>query len=221
MFLEVKKLSSGYNGTDHLAIEDVSFKVKEGEYIAIVGENGSGKSTLIKNIMGLMKPINGDIKFGIEKSEISYLAQTDLKSIDFPATSKEIILTGCQKHKKFPFYTKEDKEKLEEVAKTLKIEDILNTRIGELSGGQKQRVLLARCLIRNPKMIILDEPQSGLDVKITKELYKILNDLNKENKTTILMATHDLDELKEIKPRIIFINKTIKYDGEFDGWKGL
>lgn len=154
-------------------------------------------------------------------SEISYLAQTDLKGMDFPATSKEIIMTGCQKHGKFPFYTKKDKEKFKEIVKELGIEDIINSRIGDLSGGQKQRVLLARSLIRNPKMIILDEPQTGLDINITRELYKILEKLNKENKVTIIMATHDLDELESIKPRIICIAKSIKYDGKFEEWKGL
>ena len=154
-------------------------------------------------------------------SEISYLAQTDLKSIDFPATSKEIIMTGCQKHTKLPFYTKQDKEDFKKVVKDLGIEDIVNKRIGDLSGSQKQRVLLARSLIRNPKMIILDEPQTGLDINITRELYKILEKLNKEKNVTIIMATHDLDELETVKPRIICVAKTIKYDGKFEEWKGL
>ena len=141
--------------------------------------------------------------------------------MDFPATSKEIIMTGCQKHGKIPFYTKEDKESFKEIVKELGIEDIVSKRIGDLSGGQKQRVLLARSLIRNPKLIILDEPQTGLDINITRELYKILEKLNKEKKVTIIMATHDLDELEAIRPRIICIAKTIKYDGKFEEWKGL
>lgn len=141
--------------------------------------------------------------------------------MDFPATAQEIIMTGCQKHGKFPFYTKNDKESFKEIVKELGIEEIVNKRIGDLSGGQKQRVLLARSLIRSPKMIILDEPQTGLDVNITRELYKILEKLNKEKKVTIIMATHDLEELESIKPRIICISKTIKYDGKFEEWKGL
>ena len=219
MILEVKKLKVSYNS--HTAIENVSFKVKQGEYIALVGENGSGKSTLIKTIMGLKKPDSGEVKFDLDLSEVSYLAQTDLKGIDFPATSKEIIMTGCQKHGKLPFYTKKDKESFQEIVKELGIEELVNKRIGELSGGQKQRVLLARSLIRNPKLIILDEPQTGLDIHITKELYQILERLNQEKKVTIIMATHDLDELENIKPRIIAISKTIKYDGKFEEWKGL
>ena len=129
-------------------------------------------------------------------------------------------MTGVQKHNKFPFYTKQDKEKFKKVVAELKIEEIVHRRIGDLSGGQKQRVLLARALIREPKLIILDEPATGLDAKITRELYKILNKLNKEQNVTIIMATHDLDELKAIKPRIICLAKTIKYDGNFENWKG-
>ena len=219
MILEVKDLKVSYNG--HTAIENVNFKIDQGEYIALVGENGSGKSTLIKAIMGLKKQDLGEIKFDLDLSEISYLAQTNLKEIDFPATAREIIMAGCQKHNKLPFYTKSDKESFKEVVNKLGIEDIINKRIGDLSGGQKQRVLLARSLIRNPKMIILDEPQTGLDVNITRELYKVLEKLNKEKNVTILMATHDLDELETIKPRIICIAKTIKYDGKFEDWKGL
>ncbi len=130
-------------------------------------------------------------------------------------------MTGCQKHKKIPFYTNEDKVNFKNVIKELKIEDIVNKRIGDLSGGQKQRIMLARSLIRNPKMIILDEPLTGLDSNITKELYKILERLNKEKNITVIMATHDIDELENIKPRIICIGKTIKYDGKFEEWKGF
>lgn len=159
--------------------------------------------------------------FNLALSEVSYLAQTNLKELDFPATAKEIIMTGCQKKYQIPFYTKKDKESFQEVVKELGIEDIVDKRIGELSGGQKQRVLLARSLIKNPKLIILDEPQTGLDVHITKELYKILEKLNKKKQVTIIMATHDLDELETIAPRIICIAKTIQYDGKFEEWKGL
>ncbi len=218
MILEVKNLQVSYN--NHVAIDKINFKINQGEYVCFVGENGSGKSTLIKNIMGLKKENKGEVNLNISRDEVSYLEQGDLKKIDFPATAKEIIMTGVQKHNKLPFYTKQDKEKIKKVVAELKIEEIVHRRIGDLSGGQKQRVLLARALIREPKLIILDEPATGLDAKITRELYKILNKLNKEQNVTIIMATHDLDELKAIKPRIICLAKTIKYDGNFENWKG-
>lgn len=217
--LEVENIKVSYS--NHIALENINFKIEEGEYVCLVGENGSGKSTLIKTIVGLLKQEEGKVGLNISLDEVSYLSQTNLKDLNFPATSKEIIMSGLQKHGKFPFYTKKDKDIYAKVIKQLKIEDIQYKRIGDLSGGQKQRVLIARALIREPKLLILDEPATGLDYNITKELYKILEKQNKENKMTIIMATHDLDEIQEIKPRIIYLAKTIKYDGTFEGWKGF
>lgn len=217
--LEVENIKVSYS--NHIALENINFKIEEGEYVCLVGENGSGKSTLIKTIVGLLKQEEGKVGLNISLDEISYLSQTNLKDLNFPATSKEIIMSGLQKHGKIPFYTKKDKDTYAKVIKQLKIEDIQYKRIGDLSGGQKQRVLIARALIREPKLLILDEPATGLDYNITKELYKILEKQNKENKMTIIMATHDLDEIQEIKPRIIYLAKTIKYDGTFEGWKGF
>lgn len=217
--LEVENIKVSYS--NHIALENINFKIEEGEYVCLVGENGSGKSTLIKTIVGLLKQEEGEVGLNISLDEVSYLSQTNLKDLNFPATSKEIIMSGLQKHGKIPFYTKKDKDTYAKVIKQLKIEDIQFKRIGDLSGGQKQRVLIARALIREPKLLILDEPATGLDYNITKELYKILEKQNIENKMTIIMATHDLDEIQEIKPRIIYLAKTIKYDGTFEGWKGF
>jgi len=217
--LEVEKLKVSYS--NHVALDDINFKIADGEYVCLVGENGSGKSTLVKTIVGLLKPDEGNVNVNISLDEVSYLSQTNLKDLNFPAISKEIIMSGVQKHNKIPFYTKKDKELYQEIIKKLKIEDLQYKRIGDLSGGQKQRVLIARALIREPKLLILDEPATGLDYNITKELYKILEYENKENKMTIIMATHDLDEINEIKPRIISLAKTVKYDGNIEGWKGF
>lgn len=217
--LEVENLKVSYS--NHVALENINFKIEDGEYVCLVGENGSGKSTLVKSIVGLLKPDEGKVSVNISLDEVSYLSQTNLKDLDFPATSKEIIMSGVQKHNKLPFYTKKDKELYKEIIKKLKIEELQYKRIGDLSGGQKQRVLIARALIREPKLLILDEPATGLDYNITKELYKILEYENKENKMTIIMATHDLDEINEIKPRIISLAKTVKYDGNIEGWKGF
>lgn len=217
--LEVKNLKVLYS--NHVAIENINFKIEPGEYVCLMGENGSGKSTLIKTIVGLIKPEEGEVNIGIPLDEVAYLSQTNLKDLDFPATAKEVIMLGRQKHRKLPFYTNQDKEIYKKVIKQLKIEDIQDKRIGDLSGGQKQRVLIARALVKEPKLLILDEPATGLDYNITQELYEILEKQNKDEKTTIIMATHDLDEVEHIKPRIICLAKTVKYDGEMEGWKGF
>ena len=217
--LEVKNLQTSYNG--HIALENINFSVNEGEYICLVGENGSGKSTLIKTIVGLHKKDNGEIILNEKLENISYLAQNNLVDVEFPATAKEIIMTGVQKHKVLPFYTKKDYKNFEEICDLLKIKDFVDKRIGNLSGGQRQRIMLGRALIRKPKMLILDEPFSGLDINITKELYEMLDKLNKENKMTIIMATHDLDEINQKNVRVIELSKTVKFDGNITDWKGM
>ncbi|MBR3720857.1 MAG: ABC transporter ATP-binding protein [Clostridia bacterium] len=215
--IEIKNVTTTYNG--HVAVKDVSFDVKKGDYICLIGENGSGKSTLIKTIVGLNKKDSGDIIKNIESEKISYLAQNNLVDIDFPATAKEIIMTGVQKHRSLPFYNKEDHQKFEEVCELLGIKSFVNKQIGQLSGGQRQRIMLARALIRKPEMLILDEPCSGLDVNITKEFYEILNRLNKEKNLTIIMATHDLDEIENENVRVICMATTVKFDGNIKEWE--
>lgn len=217
--LEVKNLQTSYNG--HVALENINFSIDEGEYVCLVGENGSGKSTLIKTIVGLHKKDSGEIILNEKLENVSYLAQNNLTDLDFPATAKEIIMTGVQRHRVLPFYTKKDYKDFEEICNLLGIKDFANKRIGDLSGGQRQRIMLARALIRNPKMLILDEPFSGLDINITTELYELLAKLNRENKMTIIMATHDLDEVKENNVRVIGLLKTVKFDGNITEWKGM
>lgn len=217
--LEINSLTSSYN--NNVAIENITLKVKEKEYLCIVGENGSGKSTLVKTIVGLQNKDKGSIKLNLKSQEISYLSQSSLKDLNFPATVKEVILAGTQKHKKLPFYTKEDYDKINDVCKIFGINDLLNKKIGGLSGGQKQRVMLARALCKKPKLLILDEPCSGLDINVSRELYKTLSDLNKNQGITIIMVTHDLTEIKNYANRIIVLNKTIKYDGSVKDWKGI
>lgn len=217
--LEIKNLSASYD--NHKAVEDVSFQIMQGEYVCLVGENGSGKSTLIKTMVGLHKKDSGEIIKNISDDKIAYVAQNNMKDLSFPATAKEIIMTGVQKHKKLPFYTKKDWQLFDNVCKMLNIKNIVNNQIGNLSGGQRQRVILARALIREPDLIILDEPCSGLDVNITKELYDILDKLHKENKMTIIMATHDIDEIKSKNVRVICMATTIKFDGKIDEWQSI
>ena len=119
--IEVKKLSVKYN--EHIALKNINLNVKEKEYICLIGKNGSGKSTLLKTITGIIKKESGKVEFKMDRSEVSYLAQNNMTDINFPATSKEIIMTGLQKHGIMPFYTKKDEEKLKQIAKELKISE--------------------------------------------------------------------------------------------------
>lgn len=209
--IEIKNLQTSYNG--HTAIKNINLKIKKGEYVCLIGENGSGKSTLIKTLVGLNKKDSGEIIINTDSDKISYLAQNNMVDINFPATGKEIIMTGVQKHRVLPFYRKEDHKEFDNICSLLGISDIVNKQISNLSGGQRQRIMLARALIRKPELLILDEPCSGLDINITKEFYDILEKLNKESGLTIIMATHDLDGIKAENVRVVWMATTVKFDG--------
>lgn len=223
--IEISNLTASYNS--HVAVEKVSLNIKEKEVVCLVGENGSGKSTVIKSILGLHKHDKGTIRIKAELGEVSYLEQLNMKELEFPATAKEIIMTGMQKKGSSFFYTKEDNKAFEEICSLLHIKNITHKRIGDLSGGQRQRVMIARAMINKPKLLILDEPTSGLDIKISDKLYDILLNINKEMGTTIIMAIHNIEELKKrnedknVDIRVVHIAREIKFDGKLEDWKGL
>lgn len=223
--IEISNLAVSYNG--HIAVDKVNVNIKEKEFVCLVGENGSGKSTVIKAMLGLVKQDKGKIKLKIDQSEISYLEQFNMKEVDFPGSAKEIIMTGLQKKGSRLFYSKKDVEAFNEICKTLSIEDITGKRIGELSGGQRQRIMLARAMISKPKLLILDEPCSGLDKKISDKLYSLLLDINKEYGTTVIMSIHNVEDLakinekKGVEIKVVHISKNIKFNGNLEEWKGL
>lgn len=164
-------LTLGYNS--NVILENVSFSVEKGDYLCIIGENGSGKTTLMKTILRLEKPLKGQISTGdgVLPDEIGYLPQQTQVQRDFPASVWEIVLSGCQSRcGKRPFYTKEEKQLAKQAMKLMEIEDLAKRCYRELSGGQQQRVLLARALCAAQKMLLLDEPVSGLDPSVTQEM---------------------------------------------------
>ena len=191
--IECKELTAGYEGTP--VVKDLSFTVSAGDYLCIVGENGSGKSTLMKTLLGLRSALSGEIIFadGLKQKEIGYLPQQTAAQKDFPATVREVVLSGCLGRKGIsPFYSKADKKLCDDNIELLGISGIAHRSYRNLSGGQQQRVLLARALCATKKLLLLDEPVSGLDPMVTAEMYEIISRLNRENGVTIIMISHDL-----------------------------
>ena len=202
-----ENLTLGYeNGA---ILEGLSFSVERGDYLAIVGENGSGKSTLMKTILGLMKPLKGEILFGdgLKKYEIGYLPQQSIVQRDFPASVWEVVLSGClSKERFFPFYTKADKARATANIEKMGLTDLVKRSYRELSGGQQQRVLLARALCATEKILLLDEPVSGLDPKVTAEMYEIIKSLHEEG-ITIIMISHDIQAAVRYADKILHIGR--------------
>ncbi len=191
-FLTIKDLSLGYDS--QTIIENLNFSVNPGDYLCIVGENGSGKTTLMKTILGLKAPESGQILVGdgLKKNDIGYLPQQTVVQRDFPASVREIVLSGCQGRMGLrPFYNKEEKELAKQSMERMDIADLENKCYRELSGGQQQRVLLARALCATRKILLLDEPVSGLDPRVTAEMYSLIKELNAEG-ITIIMISHDI-----------------------------
>lgn len=191
--LSCEKLSLSYDGKPVLS--DLSFSVSNGDYLCIVGENGAGKSTLMKGILGLLKPTAGEIIFsgGLKQNEIGYLPQQSGIQKDFPASCYEVVVSGTLNKSGFlPFYKKMQKETALQNMDLLGITSLKNKCYQDLSGGQQQRVLLARALCAADKLIVLDEPVSGLDPMVTRELYDLIKFLNKERHITVIMVSHDI-----------------------------
>ncbi len=207
-----KNLKLGYEG--EVVVKDISFEINSGDYLCIIGDNGSGKTTLVKTILGLNKPIEGEVIFGegLSRTDIGYLSQrTDIQK-DFPATVSEIVLSGCLSHMKHRFfYSKEDKRMAMENMEKMGISNLAKTCFANLSGGQQQRTLLARALCSTGKIIFLDEPVSSLDPEATEEMYEIVNDLNKKDNITIVMISHDIRNVEKYASHVLSISDKSSY----------
>lgn len=211
--LTCQNLRVSYDGKS--VLQDLSFKVFAGDYLCIVGENGSGKSTLMKTLLGLQPPISGRILTGdgLRKNEIGYLPQQTVVQKDFPASVREIVLSGCQgRCGSRPFYNKEEKQLAEENIRKMQIDKLSKRCYRELSGGQQQRVLLARALCATQKMLLLDEPVSGLDPKVTAEMYRLIDELNHRDGITIIMISHDIAAAVKYASHILHIGNTIFFE---------
>ena len=206
--LTVNHLNVGYD--NHIVAEDIHFELNKGDYLCIVGENGSGKSTLMKTLLGLLNPLSGEIKTGegLKKNEIGYLPQQTQIQKDFPASVREVVLSGCQgKIRKRPFYGREEKEIARANMQRMGIDAMAARSYRDLSGGQQQRVLLARALCAADKVLLLDEPVTGLDPMAAADMYSLIRRLNQEG-MTIIMISHDVEEALEYATHILHISET-------------
>lgn len=214
-----RNVSLGYEG--HIVSEGIDFTVSQGDYLCIVGENGAGKSTLMKAILGLHPPLSGKIEFsdGLKQNEIGYLPQQNNFQRDFPASVEEVVISGCLNRCGLrPFYRHAEHESARTNMEKLGVWPLRERCYRELSGGQQQRVLLARALCATRKLLLLDEPVSGLDPSATAEMYAIIRRLNKEEGITVLMISHDIfaatreaDHILHLAHRPLFFGSTEDY----------
>ena len=214
--VEIDHLTVQY--PDVKALDDLSFSVKKGDFLGIIGPNGAGKSTLFAAMLGLYTKYQGTIKFfgkDIRKSkdylkEIGYVPQKPVFEKNFPATVQDVVQMGLQ-HESYI-------DRIDKILQQLWIHELSKRRIGELSGGQQQRVFIAKALVNNPKLLILDEPVTGIDQQSIDLFYSILRELNSKQKITIIWSSHDLDAVKQLANHVACLNRTLFFHGQSDAF---
>jgi zinc transport system ATP-binding protein len=215
-------LTFAYHGND--VLKDITCDIVAGDYVGIVGPNGSGKSTLMRCILGLNSPYAGTITlFGVPRESftdwrrIGYLPQgLQMLNPNFPATVREIVRLGRLSAKRFPKqFDKDDDTAVDKALELMSISDIGERLIGELSGGLRQRTILARALVNEPELLILDEPTTALDPDTRESFYATLQDLNRNRGTTVLFVTHDSATIGLYASRLLYLDKKIVFYGDF------
>lgn len=220
MVLECKNLAIGYE--NRIVLRDLNFTINEGEYVCLFGDNGSGKSTLVKTILGLIPKSRGEINFAkdISQRSIGYLPQHNENLADFPASVYEVVRSGCLNRTGFrPFYNKQEAKRTRDMMKVLEISDLENRSYSELSGGQQQRVLLARALCATDKLLVLDEPFTGLDATTAKNLHEALSKINKELGVTLIIVSHFIEDLLKYSTKVIHLSQDCLFCGKPEEYK--
>lgn len=204
------------------ALKDITLKIEEGDFLAIIGPNGSGKSTLLKIMLGLLKPTKGEVLLFEkpvphfkEKELIGYVSQkSNAFNTGFPATVEEVVKSGlAKKVGLFHSYPKNAHAKVKEALTSVGMENFAQKNIGDLSGGQQQRVFIARALVSDPKVLILDEPTVGVDSKNVRSFYHMLSHLNRAHQITIVLVTHDVDAVSKSISHVACLNQKIHFHG--------
>ena len=211
--IDLKDVWVSYDGVR--VLESVNLTVKDRDFLAIIGPNGGGKSTLLKVILGLIKPDKGSVtllggKPAKTRKDVGYVPQYHSSNLDFPITVWDVVLMGRLSHKgPLQRYNEDDRNAALEALTTVGMLDFRDRQIGELSGGQKQRVFIARSLVTKPKLLILDEPSTGIDSRMQKEFYELLNKLKSE--IAIVMVTHDISAVSVYVDKIGCLNRKFHY----------
>lgn len=212
---EVIKLENvTYRYNSDLVLENISFKADQGDLLGIIGPNGAGKTTLFSLILGLLEGYQGKITvFGEDirnnrkiLKKIGYIPQKNIIDQGFPATVEEIVSLGL--------FERKTKDKIISAINTVGLLEQKHKRIGELSGGQQQRILIAKALVNEPQLLILDEPTTGIDLETQNKFYALLRKLNSENKITIILASHDLDAINKLANKIACVNRKMSFHGD-------
>lgn len=229
-FIICEHVDFGYE--NHDAVVDLNLEIYPGDYLCVVGENGSGKSTLIKGLLGLLKPTGGDLYVSeeLKRGGIGYLPQQTAAQKDFPATVYEVVLSGALGRRgNRPFYSGAEKRLAVSNMERLGIAGLKDKCYRELSGGQQQRVLIARALCATDRMLILDEPITGLDPAAIQEFYGLVDRLNREEKITVVMVSHDIrnvihhaDKILHMQQKVLFCGTAADYlkSGAGEGFLG-
>ncbi len=206
--IRLENVSFRYGKNEFL--KNIDLPIYEDDFLGIIGPNGGGKTTLLKLIIGLLEPTKGEVTvFGKTpknaRHEIGYLSQFKNIDFDFPITAYEIALLGRVGNNLIKRYSKADKKAAQDALKKFGIWDLKDKKLNELSGGEKQRVFVARALVNDPRILLLDEPMSNLDFQIQEEFYRILKELNK--KIAIVIVDHDLEMVSKYAKEVVCVNK--------------
>lgn len=213
--IQIEHVSAEYDGKQ--VLKDINLTVYQDDYLGIIGPNGGGKTTLMRLILGLKKPAEGSIHFCGEGKDISmgYLPQYNDLDKQFPISVYEVVLSGLSKSKSlFARYTKEHHQQVEETLERMQISDLKDRHIGALSGGQLQRVLLARAIVSKPDVVILDEPNTYIDRRFQKQMYEMLEQINKE--CAIIIVSHDIAEVLNNVKHVACVNHNLHYHDTTD-----
>ena len=214
--VELRNVSAGYNGT--AVLRDVDLRVMPGDFVGLLGPSGSGKTTLLRSILGAVRVRAGEVlvdgkTVGGRGSRAGYVPQLEAIDWNFPVTVAETVMMGrTMSNAWFPWFKKQERDLAFDMMERLGIANLAKRHIRQLSGGQQQRVFLARALVSNPHLLLLDEPTAGVDVKTRDDVMHLLHDLNHAG-VTIIQSTHEINTVAVHLPRIVCLNGTIVADG--------